>query len=695
MNKGMKQYRYVFFLCLFLGSMASWQGTVITVRAGEVKESGEAWKKEEVGETETAVKPGEELGSEEEKDMTGELSKLFLKADGKVLRNDAGKGEEVVLRGTNIGGWQVMEAWMCPTTAADQRTAIAVLTERFGKEKADELFRIYEEAWVTEQDFDNFKELNFNVVRLPLSCYRLLDEEGRLRADTMAALDWFVEECGKREIYVILDLHAAPGSQNGKDHSGDTSGSILFTDEASQQQTISLWEQLAQHYRGNPVIAGYDLLNEPEGAESERHPWGGVQLPFMDRLYRAIRAVDPDHIIIFNAIWDPAHMPKPSEYGWENVMYEYHYYGWDGIGDAVAQRKFTDSKVVNDRQAGFDVPVLVGEFTLFEKLNSWAYALKVYEENGWSWTTWTYKTVDQGSWGIYNSTAGTTPKVDIYNDSEEKIRSKWSKVGTAESFQKNRTLFDLLRVAAAGKNTTVKDASAGAGRWFQNAELGGMALRAGTDASADIVPASKIRSDAENGQVIQLVVEGAERRPTATSRNVCITPAIRDSVDTTGLDYLLFDAYVPKGNQALQVTLADKDGRTWSSFTSAQVMPSAYGWEKLYLDMTDADIDRTAIIEIRIGANYMGTYYFDNIYFADSYAAPLPEETAEEMALDKGVKGTVTDWNDIPESSRSGENAPKAEKDKPWRGWKAAAIAGVVFCGIVLSWIGYRRYRKR
>jgi hypothetical protein len=372
----------------------------------------------------------------------------FLKTDGRVIKNNSGTGDIVTLRGTNVGGWQVMEAWMCPTNARDQKTAIKTLSERFGKEKAEELIKIYEKAWWQEQDFDNIKELNFNVLRLPISYYNLLEADGKLREDTLATYDWFVEECKKRGIYVILDLHAAPGSQNGRDHSGDASGSQLFSDKNAQNLTVALWEQLAEHFKGNPVIAGYDLLNEAEGNEQERAPWGAVQLPFFDRLYRAIRAIDPDHIIIMNAVWEPTNIPHPSEYGWENVMYEYHYYCWDGTDNAVTQNSFTDSKVVNDKRAGHEVPVLIGEFTLFDRLSSWEYALKTYEENGWSWTTWTYKTVDQGNWGIFNSKTSSTPRVNIQNDSYVAIKEKWSNVDTATSFTKNQNLYDMLRTMA-------------------------------------------------------------------------------------------------------------------------------------------------------------------------------------------------------------------------------------------------------
>lgn len=594
---------------------------------------------------------------EAERNQVG-LPDNFLKADGRVLRDYAGNGEVVTLRGTNIGGWQVMEGWMCPTNASDQKTTITTLTERFGKDKANELIQIYEKAWITEQDLDHLKELYFNTARLPISYYNLVDEEGKLRTDTLATLDWFVEECGKRDIYVILDLHAAPGSQNGRDHSGDKSGAILFTDEASQNLTVSIWEQLAEHYKGNPIIAGYDLLNEPEGNDIERNPWGKVQLPFFDRLYKAIRAIDPDHVIILNAIWEPTNMPDPSQYGWANVMYEYHYYCWDGTDNAGAQRTFTDSKVSKNTSAGFNVPVLVGEFTLFDKLNSWKYALEVYEENGWSWTTWTYKIVEQGNWGIYNSTGGATPQVNIYYDSEETIKNKWSKASTVESFTQNKYMYDLLR-AAADSNASVNEVR----KWFQNADMGDVIHRAGTDAETDIVSSEETSSTVEESKIIRLAVSDIEKMPTATSRNVCIAPAIRDSVDATAMDYLLFDTYASKGNQALQVTLVDKNGATWTEYTSSLAMPTAYRWERVFLDLTKASIDRSAIIEIRIGVNCPGTYYFDNIFFAQSYADPLPEETVERMQSDMGEKGQVTDWVDIPESSDGQTSSATTEKE--------------------------------
>jgi aryl-phospho-beta-D-glucosidase BglC (GH1 family) len=440
-----------------------------------------------------------------------ELDTRFLKTDGEVLRNHAGTGEIVTLRGTSAGGWQLMEAWMCPTNAPDQKTAIDTLTGRFGKEKAEELFKVYESAWWQEADFDNIAELNFNVLRLPISYLNLLDEEGRLREDTLAVYDWFVQECSKREIYVILDLHAAPGSQNGRDHSG-SSESILFTNSKAQELTISLWVQLAGHFQGNPTIAGYDLLNEPEGNEEERAPWGDVQLPFFDHLYRAVRSVDPDHIILFNAIWEPTDMPDPAEYEWDNVMYEYHFYGWNRIEDVTVQRRFIDSKVENNNRAGHKIPVLVGEFTMSDKLPSWEYALHVFNENGWSWTTWTYKTDDMGSWGIYNSKAAATPKVNIDTDSAEIIKEKWSKADTKTGFTRNQYLYDLLKVMA--------DEHTGADnlrKWFHNFEFDEVTIRTDTDAKAEVVSSKETYSSWEDIGTAGTITDWAEDPPSPKS----------------------------------------------------------------------------------------------------------------------------------------------------------------------------------
>ncbi len=105
---------------------------------------------------------------------------------------------------------------------------INVLTRRFGADGCRELLDIYMDHWWQESDFDQIKALGINAIRLPFSYLNLLNADYTWKEDAFERLDWFIECCAAREIFVILDLHGAPGSQNGRHHSGDTDQSALF-----------------------------------------------------------------------------------------------------------------------------------------------------------------------------------------------------------------------------------------------------------------------------------------------------------------------------------------------------------------------------------------------------------------------------------------------------------------------------------
>lgn len=355
--------------------------------------------------------------------ITDEQS-VFLKTDGKVIRNNYGAGEVVQLKGTNIGGWLVMENWQCPVNSPDQKTTLAVLSERFGEEKAWELINIYQDNWFTEDDFAILKEEGVNCLRLPITYFEMCDEDGSLKETAFDRLDWFIENAAKYNIYTLIDMHGAFGSQNGKDHSGDTSNPDVgnfFGNEENITKTIKLWEAIAKRYKDNAWVAGYDLLNEPGGAV------GTEQFEVYDRLYNAVRAIDQDHIIQMQAIWEPTHLPNPELYGWENVVYQYHFYGWDVEKNADGQKAFIESKVKYLEDTNYNVPVFVGEFTFFSNEVSWDYGLEIFNEQGWSYTSWTYKVSgDNSSWGMYTMPDNSSTKVDIYNDSFETIKAKWS-----------------------------------------------------------------------------------------------------------------------------------------------------------------------------------------------------------------------------------------------------------------------------
>lgn len=374
-------------------------------------------------------------------------SDSFLRADGTVIRN--GAGDAVQLCGTNLGGWLVHETWMGPMEKADDHTARAVLARRFGAEAQQELYRLHQDTWIQEHDLDNIAALGMNVVRVPIYYRTMMDENGEwLRngagAIDFSRLDWVVAAARARGLYTILDLHGAPGSQNGRDHSGQSGQAAFFKDEANLRLTLAWWKEVAAHFRGNPAVAGYDLLNEPEAAS------GPLQWDAYDRICKTVREADPEHLIIIEATWNWEHLPPPARYGWTNVLYSNHYYmrenqtfaGQKGLVDWMVSdvRKYQEEK-------GYPVPQLLGEFCFFDDLESWRYGLTRFRETGYSWVSWTYKVSQhaRGNWGLYLGNDPAETCVNPHEDSYDDIAAKWRRCDTRTHFHRNEPLARLMQ----------------------------------------------------------------------------------------------------------------------------------------------------------------------------------------------------------------------------------------------------------
>ena len=403
----------------------------------------------------------------------------FLKVNGTQIRKQKGTGDIVYLRGTNAGGWLVQEDWMNPTNASDQKTMMTTLANRFGASKRDELVSTYENNYWTTQDFDNCAEMGMSVIRLPFTYMNLCDDNGNLKSNAFDRLDWFVQNCSQRGMYVILDMHGAFGSQNGMDHSGEINdGKQLYYNQSNKDKTLNLWKKIAEHFKGNPAVAAYDILNEPgiKAAATYSLHWD-----FYNEIFNTIRSKDSNHIIIMESCWDADNLPRPSQYGWTNVAYEYHYYPWSAQNSSDAQKSYFSSKVSDIANHNYGVPTFVGEFTCFEQAEGWKAAMSTFNGQGWHWTTWSYKVTGNSSWGIYNH---NPEKVDIYNDSADTIKNKWSAVGTANGW-KNDKIYNLVKpylsgtVTSTGGSTTDdsdNNSTSGVATLYEHSNYGGWAV---------------------------------------------------------------------------------------------------------------------------------------------------------------------------------------------------------------------------
>ena len=368
----------------------------------------------------------------------------FLKTRDDKIVNE--KGETVILRGTNFGGWGIMEDWFCPyTSPSGEEEMFQTLVKRFGLEKTHALMQLYRSNWITETDYRNVKELGMNVVRLPV-WYRNFQSDdngtwyrGKDGKIDFSELDAQIALCKKYGLYLILDLHGLPGYQNDYDHCGRSKSMHLFDDTAQgaryREVVKDFWVTVAKRYKNEPAIAMYDLMNEPLGTNitSDKN-YRQVFFDFSNELYQAIRAVDQRHMISMEAIWSPDAIPSPSVYGWKNIVYQEHLYD---VSNPTMLRKANE--IV---KANYNAPFLIGEFYP-RGLSSFSYMLSLFNHRGLSWTTWTYKgagnLADQSPWFLYGSSS--IEKIDFENDSYKTLCEKFGDVLRTDRGAFSRTAF--------------------------------------------------------------------------------------------------------------------------------------------------------------------------------------------------------------------------------------------------------------
>ncbi|OZJ02249.1 hypothetical protein BZG36_04917, partial [Bifiguratus adelaidae] len=258
-----------------------------------------------------------------------------------------------------------------------------------------------------EDDVVFLKSLGMNCVRLPFN-YRHFEDDARpgvYKESGFKHLDRVVDLCARHGVYTILDLHATVGGQNPGWHSDNAHHRpILFDYVEFQDRTVNLWRHLASHYKGNPWVAGYNPINEPAVEDASK------LLSLYDRLEKAIREIDPDHILFwdgntfasdfsaFTSVY-PNSVYACHDYSKLGFPQDTQYEGTDQQKQALVQsyeRKVTFQK---KRQ----VPIWNGEFgpvyDADESVNEKRYALvaqqiAIYSHEGISWSIWTYKDVN-------------------------------------------------------------------------------------------------------------------------------------------------------------------------------------------------------------------------------------------------------------------------------------------------------------
>lgn len=314
------------------------------------------------------------------------------------------------MRGVNLGGWLVLEKWMTPglfegTDAIDQYTFMQTPNARAK-------LRDHEKNFIRESDFKWLRDNGIAAVRIPVG-YWILDGDDPY-VSSIGRLDWAFTMAQKYELEVLLCLHAAPGSQNGRDHSGRVGKALWYRERANREQTVDVLMQLATRYRDHQKFWGIELLNEPRVGIAQFK----LRKFYNDAYQHLIRILTPSTRIVFHdaftprllnaAVWDDARHPILMDIHWYHFTYWaqrwtplswywrlVRWHGrlipalqhWQGIivGEWSAVISWERlSKVPEAERNNIQYEHAVRQLAAYDKADAWFY--------------WTYKTAEPGIW---------------------------------------------------------------------------------------------------------------------------------------------------------------------------------------------------------------------------------------------------------------------------------------------------------
>jgi endoglucanase len=298
-----------------------------------------------------------------------------------------GSGRRLLLRGMGLGNWMLPEGYMWRFGAgAESPREIEALIERLvGAERAGQFWQGFRDAFITEADIARIAASGFDHVRLPINSRVIQDEHGEPIEAGYAMIDRLIQWCRQHRLWVLLDLHGAPGGQTGT-NIDDSPNNLpeLFMEPRYRELTLRLWRDLATRYAGETVVLGYDLLNEPLPNQWQ-HTYADDLVALYRDLTAVIREVDRDHLIvyegshwatnwsIFTEVWDP------------NSLLQFHKYWSSPDTDSISTFLETRERL--------GLPIYMGEGG--ENTLEWLYtAFRLYESHDIGWNFWPWKKID-------------------------------------------------------------------------------------------------------------------------------------------------------------------------------------------------------------------------------------------------------------------------------------------------------------
>ncbi|MCU7549703.1 glycoside hydrolase family 5 protein [Chitinophagaceae bacterium LB-8] len=313
--------------------------------------------------------------------------KSFIYTKGKNLMLPDGK--PFLMKGTNLGNWLVPEGYMFKFRDVNSPRMIdQALNELIGPAAVDSFWKTYLNNYITGADIQFMKAIGMNSIRVPFN-YRLFTNEKYLGISNpnhgFELLDRLISWCRKEQLYILLDMHCAPGGQTGDNIDDGHAYPFLFDSEQDQQLTVAIWKRIAYRYRNEPIIIGYDLLNEPIATYFNADQFNYKLEGLYKRITAAIREVDKNHIIFLGgAQWNTNFAPFGQPFD-HKLVYTFHKYWMPPIKESIQSYIDFSNK--------YNVPVYCGETG--ENTDQWVDSFRItLEKANIGWHFWPYKKMD-------------------------------------------------------------------------------------------------------------------------------------------------------------------------------------------------------------------------------------------------------------------------------------------------------------
>ena len=322
--------------------------------------------------------------------------------------------EHTSLNGVNLGGWLVLERWMTPalfdgSSAPDEQ---AFMHEKGATERIKE----HRDSFIIEADFVWLAENGVTAIRIPVGFWLFGDYPPYIGC--VEYLDWAVDMADKYKLSVVIDLHRAPGSQDGHDNSLNSNEAQWFTDEKYQDQTLDVFERIAKRYGKREAVWGIGLLNEPKITTPSR--FFTTRRFYQRAYYRLTPHMRPGAAVIFSDGFLPRLMSGAVRENKDHpAIMDVHLYqfmepfdGWRTLGGHL-RRAYTRRVLIWLLQ--LRQPIIIGEWSAVisgkkmkhvrqERQRGFEPRYIAKQQNAYKYAAgqfyWTYKTEGRGVWNF-------------------------------------------------------------------------------------------------------------------------------------------------------------------------------------------------------------------------------------------------------------------------------------------------------